>query len=426
MIANAPLKKPKVLIVTYNFLPFFRSYGGVARCANLYLLLKHKGCEVKVVSADGVHFSWFGKEDLIDAKNIVYVPSLVNRIHGSIRSTKTAAEKASRTGSFTRFFSFLSRTAHKLLVPDYSVTDSRKFRKVVSSLVENEGYSNIVISTPKHGVSIIAPALKRRFGERVNLILDYRDSWNTSAIFEPRNRLLRAISHAMEKRILKSIDHLTYVSPSVPGSIEKKLGLRPPSTMIMNGFEGERSKPKQVIRESGRKKLLYFGAATDRPESYRDVSNLIRICESNDSLSLDIYGDLELVRHDLGALRNVRYNGTVTPDESGRVFSAYDWGIVLHTDPFSAAEVIPGKVFDYIQHSKPILCVTPTHAEVSKLIKREKIGISVEPDLASLTDCIDALFDEHLIHEITERYKRDDFDQFSRRSQLERFMELFR
>lgn len=425
MISDAPLKRPKVLIVTYHFLPFFRSYGGVARCTNLYLLLKQKGYEVKVIAADGVHFSWFGKEDLIDAENLIYVPSLVNLMHGSIRSTKLAAGKAPSTGFFKRFFSFLSRTAHKLLVPDYSVTDSRKFRKVVSSLVENEGYTNIVISTPKHGVSIIAPALKRRFGKRVRLILDYRDSWNTSAIFEPRNGLLRVISHEMEKHILKSVDHLTYVSPSVPDSIEKKLGLRPPSTMIMNGFEGERSMPKQVKSESGRKKLLYFGAATDRPDSYRDVSNLISFCESNDSLSLDIYGDLELVRHELGALRNVHYKGTVTPEKSGQVFSAYDWGIVLHTDPLSATEVIPGKVFDYIRHSKPIICVTPKHAEVSKLIKRERIGISVEPDPASLTNCIDALFDEHLIHQITERYEHGDFDQFSRQSQLEKFMGLF-
>lgn len=417
---------PKVLIVVYHFLPYFYSYGGVARCTNLYFQLKEAGYEVKIVAAQGVPNSWFGKKELIDAKDIVYVSSLLNRLHGKIRSTRPDKIQHFKFKNLKRAVNFSLRAFIKILVPDYSIADCGKFQRKVSHLIENENFDNIIISTPKHGISLCAPSLKRKFGNRINLILDYRDSWNASAIFEPRNAVLRAVSHAMEKRVLKNVDHLTYVSPPVSDLIEKKLGFRPPSTLIMNGFEGERSIPKTIANITTQRKLLYFGAATDRPDSYRNISNLIQFCENQESLKLDIYGDLELLNHNLKDLRNVSYKGSVTPKQGAKLFQNYDWGIVLHTDPLSAAEVIPGKVFDYIRHSLPVFCITPENAEVSKMVLQEKIGISVGPDLQSLNNSLCSLFDERLSGEIRERYKEDGFSRFSRRAQLNLFLKLLR
>lgn len=406
----------KVIIVAYHFLPYFPSFGGVARVFYLYRLLKSKGFDVKIVTAKGMYFGYFGLENEIDKNDIFYVESKFNTKKSNLSQSK------SNKSYFKRF---VKQVYDLFVIPDYSIFDVHSFLKVVLEL-NQESDHNIIISTPKHGISLLTIFLRRNVGTR-KIILDYRDSWNTTTIFKKKNRVSNAVSVFLERKVLSKIDYFTYVSPVVVELIKDELdiNLTGKSKLIYNGYEPLKNS-QQKLSVLGSKSLIYFGSASDNPSSYRCVSTLIEVSSKIPDLCLDFYGELELSHISLNDYKNISYKGSVPTRELYSYVNNYTWSVILHTDEGSAREVIPGKFYDCLKFEMPILCICPVNSQVSKMVIDLGVGVVLDPIKLNVDSLISVVDNVSLLKSIHQVYQNNDFSFFSRDNQLENFIDILR
>lgn len=405
----------KVIIAIYDFLPFFPSFGGVARAFYLYKILKKNNFDVKIVAAKGSFYGYFGLESELDKADIYYVESRANL-------TKKAVSSKERGSNF--FKVFIRKVYDLLIIPDYSIFDLLSFRKVIKEINSKSDF-DIIISTPKHGLSLLVFLFGDCFN-RGKVILDYRDSWNTTSIFKKKFFLSNYVSRILERNVLSKIDYFTYVSPIVPNLISSELGidLNSKSMLIYNGYE-PLPFPYSICPDS-KKSLIYFGSASDDENSYRCVKNLIKIVSSTNGARLDFYGELSLSELDLKYYAGVEYKGTVATTELYKFVKNYAWSVILHTDKESGREVIPGKFYDCLKFGIPILCICPVESQVSKMVSKLGVGVVVDPSKLTKALLDSILSDDMLFDKISKNYKESDFSYFTREFQLSKFLTILR
>jgi len=324
----------------------------------------------------------------------------------------------------------LKKLAQSLLIPDYSIIDLFSFWKKLRSIVHDKNIQIIIITVPKHGISLIAIFAKFFYKHKVNIILDYRDSWNTQPIFCQTSFFGNIISRYFEKLVLNNIDYFTFVSPIVPKLIKTELGidLSNRSLLIYNGFDsslGIRYRESNIIM-GDKLKLMYIGSANDRLKSYRNVSFLFEYTIHNPNVYIDFYGELELTNHNLQQYPNISFKGSVPTNKLKEISADYNWCIVLHTDKNSSREVIPGKFYDCINLKLPVLCLADQNSEVSQMVSRYNIGIVCNPSIKDILDNQHKLFDNDLLNLLNTNLTNDSLQLFERDNQLLKFLDIIK
>lgn len=408
-----------VVIICSNFLPYFPSYGGVARMVNLYKNLKSAGANVTVISAKGEDFGFFGHESELDMNDIYYYNSYV-----SLNKSKISNVKSSFGKFKSRIVSFFK--SH-ILVPDYTILDIFNAYNEIKKVVANKSVDTLVVSVPKPGLSIVCLLLRHNYGNKIKIVIDYRDGWNIQPIFKMGNYISQRISIALEKLVLSSIDHIVYVSPVVLGLMEGKfdMELRSKSTLIYNGFESTLNPDFcEKNYDPSNVKLVYLGSATDAQNSYRNIDFLIEFVIHNKEFTLDFYGELILERYDIDQIERVRYMGTVATKDLHKIAMKYDWSCIVHTDEESAVEVIPGKFYDSINLKLPALCLVPETCQVSKMVREYGIGICINPTFNSMRKNKENIIDCDIYLKCIDHLQNDKLMFFERKVQMKKYVDL--
>jgi hypothetical protein len=229
-------------------------------------------------------------------------------------------------------------------------------------------------------MQLVGGLLKRKFGNRIDLIADYRDSWNASTIFSPKNASASWISRRLERFSLTRADVITFASPPMFAKLRRffpDLPLASKGLLMMNGYAGAPC-PVRGTSESSDLRIGYFGMADDDEKGYRNVEPLLRAIagaiEAGITVRLCFYGSLRLSRIDLRDFPFVEANASVAHDAVFTVMQGMHYLLILHTDPASSDEVITGKFFDYIKARRPILCFSPENTEAARLVKHWQVG----------------------------------------------------
>ena len=405
-----------ILIITYNFVPNSPTFGSVARCTYLYKYLDEADFNVKVLSVGGKNFGYFGHDDL--------KRSDLHYVYSRLKVKKQSQFNKVRTmdGSpFSRSLkSFLKTINNSLIIPDYSIFSVSKVYKKAKEIILASAIDYVIISAPPNGLSLVLPLLKHRF-KKLKVILEYRDSWNTQPIFTKNNKVSNYLSIALEKYILRRVDHLVYVSPVVPKLLLDVLhiDMKHKSTLIMNGFvEPKVFNYKRVLRKKTGISLAYFGVINDFENSFRSIKILKELLVKTAEISaLDLYGHVEFENFDLDSESNINYRGTVDHAAVFGISQEYDFLVMLHTDEASSIEPIPGKFFDYILSKKPILCVMSKRSFISQFIERNGLGLIVDPSEIS-----DFNF-KYALEKFDYNYEFD-ISPFSRSSQFSKYIPL--
>jgi glycosyltransferase involved in cell wall biosynthesis len=284
--------------------------------------------------------------------------------------------------------SFLKKINNSFIIPDYSIFSVFNVFKKAKEIIFLSEIDTVIISAPPNGLSLVVPLLKRNY-KKLNVILEYRDSWNTQPIFAKNNRISNYISIKLEKFILRRIDHFVYVSPIVPRLLLDVLGVdvEHKSTLIMNGFvEPQDLDYKNAFLKKTDISLAYFGVLNDFEDSFRSIKKLKELLlRSPEIVSLDLYGHVEFQDFDLESESNISYKGSVDHSAVFGISQNYDFLVMLHTDEASAIEPIPGKFFDYLLSRKPILCVMSKRSFIAQFIEHNRLGLVVDPsDIAEI------------------------------------------
>ncbi len=231
------MNHPKVLIIARDFVPYCFSFGGVVRVLKLAEYLGENGVEVFVLAAKGEEISYYGYRDLVRSLKVTYMKDrlqpLLNRITDT--SSDSALQKINRSSAGFRLF---KKFVNEISIPDVGVYFVGKFIREASRMVRQHGIRNVLVTSPPPSTLLAGYALKRKFGDRVNLIVDYRDSWNIGYVGRKRFPLADRLNRALENRILRNVDRFLHVSqPILDGLTPRVPDLAAKSTLVMNGYD---------------------------------------------------------------------------------------------------------------------------------------------------------------------------------------------
>jgi glycosyltransferase involved in cell wall biosynthesis len=207
--------------------------------------------------------------------------------------------------------------------------------------------------------------------------VDFRDPWIGLTYKRPPTPL-----HAWRQRRLrhKVLANADLVLATTQASAERTSRVAPPGTKITvlpNGWDPDFSAELPNPRpETGRKlRLVYTGTLWDVPATRVFLTALSRALASQGSrgVEVDLVGPHESAEKrlagSLGLGDVVRFSGQVGYEESRRRQADADVLLLLqvHGPGYDAA--IPGKLYEYLASSRPILALLP-HGEAADLVAR--------------------------------------------------------
>lgn len=419
----------KILIISRNFLPYCSSLGGVMRVLKMAEFFQNNGLEVYILSAKGVFIDYFGYEKLTKQLNVIYVEDLLQKYENqrSINSRPLAKEKNVRkldAGKLIKSF------INEFSIPDKGIFFVNRYVIEATKLITEKKIENIIVSSPQHSTQIIGYKLKNIFKEKINLIVDYRDSWNTTSLFQKKNRLAQKINLLKERNVLKAADHIVCVSQPMLEKINQDVAnISTKSTLVMNGFDLTKIYNCTAHCSLKHKSLSigYFGSISDQPNSYRNPKVFFNeIANSDKEISIHLIGSVS-ISAELQSLKNLnlQIEQSISHEEALSRMTEFDLLLVLHSDPKSSSEVLTGKLFEYILAQRPILVVGPKDMEAGRFVRENNLGYFIDitsNDISIELQRIHKLWEENALLQ----YSINDFIGFSRQKQYAKFFDIIR
>lgn len=418
MIASA-------LLVSRGFPPYIPSLGGAVRILKLAEYLRDRGVEVHVLAGKGRLYDDFGYGDLLRSISVHYVPDPLLARSGPTTSGQQGPAPRGWRGA-------LRPLVVEGSVPDTGIFAYPRLRRIARELIVERNIRDIITSGPPHSDHLVGLAAKREFGDAVNWIVDYRDSWNGTSLFRKRNGLLQHLNLMIERTVLRRADHITYISEPMIEKIEAMFGkdgeaARARSTLVMNGYDARLAPVDGNWTPRGsRLRLGYFGLIDDRPQSYRNPTDLFEAIIANDlEVTIELYGQIRIAPQWQERLGDRLIVGGVLPHaESVMRMASLDALLVLHTRDDGADEVLTGKIFEYLLSGRPVLSVGPAQMAANALLRQLNTGHSVRHDdidalVAKLRELVRMKAEGRLVSVLPMGIER-----FSREYQYSRFESL--
>ena len=378
------LNKRKIFIATYGFPPFLKSLGGSIRILKLAEYLQEQGFDVTVVCARTGHFDTYGyDETLARIKTIACddpIAKATSRLNKGASGQKESVTSAAKAGLGKQVTQILKAAVLDVMVPDIGLLVTNRITRVILSEISNlTGPITVITSGPPHSIHLVGRRLKR-LRKDIQWVMDYRDSWNGTSLFQKRHPWAQSINQRVERSCLVQADHLTYISSPMLKKAERisEQILSTKSTLIANGFD-ERLAPAQVaeaLSNHGRTqgqdyRIGYFGVVDYGATSYRDPAVVFKALSSlsDDAVKLVVHGPSSLEpgwQQRLGV--RLLDGGKLSHAEALTAMTTMDALLLLHTRDEGADEVVTGKVFEYISTGLPIIAVGPKEMAVNTLL----------------------------------------------------------
>ncbi len=418
--------KKKILIIAKNFLPYFHSIGGVLRALKLAEFLDANGYHTIIIAAKGAKLDYFGYEELVKRLDIRYVSDFLQK-RDNLSNTKQSVEKKTRNN----FDSSLKATLHDIVIPDKGIILIWKYINATLNLIKKEKIDAVIISSPPFSTQIIGPIIKVIFRNRIKFIADYRDGWNVSKINSKELLIPRSANFLMEKFILHYSDYITCASYGMKQEMQTLFPYCMHKTIvIMNGFDEKMlfTNNDSANNTNSRERLLtigYFGSISDGAHSYRNPTLLLQEIEKNNNISISFYGNISMQKKWLNELGSrLVINQQLSHNEAVRLMSQFDVLLVIHTEKFGGAEVLTGKLFDYLISLKPILVIGPPNMEAGLFVVKNGFGYFADcTNSQEIGDTLQKIYSDWVNNRLP-HYNLEDIRGYSRQYQYRKFVDL--
>jgi len=150
-------------------------------------------------------------------------------------------------------------------------------------LIRDNNIENLIISGPPHSMQLAGLWLKKKFGSKINLIVDYRDSWNSRKAFRKNIPILQSLNEYIERKILRGAESITNVSSVAINDLRKmnKDLVSKQMLLIRNGYDEDLehsfsdSKLNNIEIKDEEKNMTLIGHFGSLKPLLRDPKNII-------------------------------------------------------------------------------------------------------------------------------------------------------
>ncbi|WP_373524317.1 glycosyltransferase family 4 protein [Aquiflexum sp.] len=367
----------KVLIITYYWPPSAGS--GVQRWLKFAKYLPEFGWEPVIFTPENPDFE-LKDESLIQEINPqlevikfpIWEPYSIFRKIKKEKLGDTAKVLEKKKKSFTDQSAIWLRA--NVLIPDPRIFWVRPSVDFLKDLIEQGQFNAIITTGPPHSLHLIGLGLKKKTG--VPWLADFRDPWSKWEFLDtlPMLDWVKKKHKKLEKEVLDAADNISTISPTFQQDFEQ-LGQRKVH-LLTNGYDSEDLPADWKFSVSSQEtiEILYTGVidAIRNPipfiQAFKEVFQ-----ESHQNAILRFVGKVSeaVVNHlsqDSWLRENVKLEGYVSHE---KVFDYYQNAhllLLILTDTKNAKGNIPGKLFEYLSTSRPILALGDPKGDSSAIL----------------------------------------------------------
>ncbi|MGB5404430.1 glycosyltransferase family 4 protein [Robiginitalea sp.] len=371
----------KVLIVTYYWPP--AGGPGVQRWLYFASYMREFGIEPVIYTPENPHYP------LKDPSLVQQIPQGIKVYRQKIREPYQLAHLLSPSGTKRISSGIINRekpgrierlmlwVRGNIFIPDarkYWIKPSVRF---LSGVMEKEGIDTLITTGPPHSMHLIG--LKLKGLKRIRWIADFRDPW-TSIGYHSALRLSRRATEKhrkLEAAVLNGADAVITTSSQTMREF-KPLTPRP-IHVITNGYFGElntKGQPEGPFTIShigsllsGRNPVSLWNALKSLSDVYPEFKRDLKI-ELIGPVSPEV---LQSIR-DQGLGAQLYVKDYIPHDQALERQRLAQILLLIEIDAPQTRGIIPGKFFEYLAASRPILAIGPEHWEVASLIAECKSG----------------------------------------------------
>ncbi|RYH74636.1 glycosyl transferase family 1 [Flavobacteriaceae bacterium 144Ye] len=247
----------------------------------------------------------------------------------------------------------------------------------LSEYIKNEGIETIITTGPPHSLHLIGLQLKAQLN--VKWIADFRDPWTTIGYHKDLKltKSSRQKHELLEQNVLQSADQI--IVTSTVTKQEFALKTQQPITVITNGYDTyaiERPEKDQRFTIAHIGSLLSERNPTQLWDALRELIAENEAFKTEFQLNLiGVVSDdvLQTLSHyQLDDYVNVV--GYVNHEEAMQFQMQSQVLLLIEIDSQVSKAIIPGKLFEYMVSSTPILAIGPQESDVEDIIKTTNTG----------------------------------------------------
>ena len=407
-----------ILIITRDFPPNHFQVGWMIRMAYLASYLDEQNYNVHVIAVDSGKKNESSDELLDISENI--------NTH-FIKNTKSV------------FNSILKKI--KIVSADSDEKILKNIQKKSFDLIEKFNIDNVIISSPPGSFRKLSVPLRKKFGEKINIIADYRDSWSLRWMYvKDRNETEYKKLQKLEQKTIDANTVNIFVSDGMKIQYEANFKFDK-SAVIENGYieykSNEELHDKEFLNfiENSRinKKMIfvYCGSGSATGKGHKDLKLLLDLAASdseiNKKTSFVFIGKIkEIEKYENKVdcfIAGVKSNKTIP-----QYLKYCDVGITVHTHELEAPAVMGGKIYDYIASSLPVWFIVPENAySIKKFIEKHGKGY--------LSDCfnnktikkeLETILNDFTTSKIKKSvFSANELKEYTRNEQYKKFIKLF-
>lgn len=219
-------------------------------------------------------------------------------------------------------------------------------------------------------------------------VAEFRDEWSQHPHRPWPTTWQRWLDAWMEQRVLQEADHVVAATDAYVAGLaalspsEKKNKF----TTITNGFDAE-DFAAGLFAPGDRFVIAHVGFLYDGFSFLTAMEELLAERKiSSDKVQLMIVGKIEPLRFAPYRLEDYPLTGQITqytgwvPHTKAVQYMKSATMLLITLGRHRGTATIPGKSFEYIATSRPILAVVPPEGEAAKVIRETKSGMVVEPE----------------------------------------------
>lgn len=418
----------KVLVIAYHFPP--GGGPGVQRVLKHVTYLREAGWQPIVLTVENGDFP--ARDESLMAKipsdvSVVRVPILEPYdIYRRFMGGKGAAidvnvnkSDAQRTGWKERIAEFIRAT---FFIPDARVGWLLTAVKKGEAVIREHGIEAIYSSSPPYTCALIARALKRRTG--LPWVAGFRDPWTQFLTTPDRWFLPAAIDRSLERSVFEEATAIECAWTGIADDAIRKYPHLPPSKFhhVPNGYDASDFPPVTYVRNE-KFTITYTGSMYGR----RTPLAVLK--------ALDLLHQRGQIRPEQVHLRFVgRFGDEVHAMLDGSIFApsieriAYvphgesvghlmrsEASLLIVDDTKESAEIVPGKVYEYLGVGRPVIAVAPRGSAIARLLNETQAGLSApQDDTEAIASIIETFFmrwqgGEEILqsrHDVIQTYER--------------------
>lgn len=335
--------------------------GGIARVYSLSQELKKK-YTINILAIRDEYHGYFGLKKNLTGVNVKFINTNRKINHKALILKK--------------IFKILFRNILYILSIDAITPHISKLSEESISIIDKNKISIVIISGPPFSLFRLVKKLVSKYPE-IKIILDYRDGWTTRISSKYLSIFNFLIFNYFEKNYLNHSKLVTLATNTIKDDLDKKIKIN--SQLITNGYMSKFNlKNLSNSKEDNCINIGYFGLISDSRFSYRNIGVFYESIDKKSNINFHFYGNSEIKNKKYLDFNRFNFKKNVDFINVSTEMKKMDYLLIFHSEKSTVREVITGKFYEYVTTGIPILVVTNGVSEVSKIVKKYNLGLSID------------------------------------------------